>query len=316
MERNDSSAAMSSLAMYGRADEENSDDDQDKLNSPSISAIDNISDEETELPSSRPSSRTVLDEDYNSGSSATLPDKELTKKPLKRKPTRLVSYGKDDLESDEEEKSDEEEGEQDDLMSNEHVLNSSLNPEQASLLSRSVLNKAADEIEIPPEPTGKCSRHLQEKIAKLYEKMRRDGLNMVASIERRKDFRNPSICEKLIEYCGIDEKGTNYPPEIFDPHRWGKESFYDALDKAQTIEVNKREKEKKDKTKIEFVVGTKKISSEGPSDEKRRKSKWDAQPSVINIPGMINPAVINLTATGTKSTVIPAHGSITKKSSK
>ncbi|XP_033752325.1 SAP30-binding protein-like [Pecten maximus] len=316
MEKNDSSSAMSSLAMYGRADEEISDDEQEKLDTPSISAIDNISDEETELPGSRPSSRPVLEEDYNSGSSA--PDREPTKKPLKRKPTRLVSYAKDDLESDEEEKSDEEEEDEveDDIVSDERVLNSSLNPEQASLLSRSVLNKTADEIEIPPEPAGKCPRHLQDKIAKLYEKMRRDGLNMVASIERRKDFRNPSICEKLIEYCGIDEKGTNYPPEIFDPHRWGKESFYDALDKAQTIEVNKREKEKKDRTKIEFVVGTKKPTSDGPSDEKKRKSKWDAQPNVINIPGMINPAVINLTATGTKSTVIPAHGSITKKSSK
>lgn len=315
MERSDgSSANLASLAMYGIADGELSDDDQEKLHSPS--AVDNISDEETEMSGSRPTSRPVMKEEYNSGSS--VPDKEPTKKPFKRKPTMLVSYGKDDLESDEEEKSnDEEDEEQEDFLSHEHIFNSSLNPEQASLLSRSVLNKTADEIEIPPEPPGKCSRQLQEKIVKLYEKMRRGGLNMVASIERRKDFRNPSICEKLIEYCGIDEKGTNYPPEIFDPLRWGKESYYDALDKAQRIEFDKRDKEKKDKaTKIEFVVGTKKTASDGPSDEKKRKSKWDAQPNVINIPGMINPAVINLTATGTKSTVIPAHGTITKKSSK
>ena len=38
-----------------------------------------------------------------------------------------------------------------------------------------------------------------------------------------------SIYEKLIEFCGIDEKGTNYPPELYDPSIWGKESFYDAL---------------------------------------------------------------------------------------
>ena len=38
-----------------------------------------------------------------------------------------------------------------------------------------------------------------------------------------------SIYEKLIEHCGIDEKGTNYPPELYDPSIWGKESYYDAL---------------------------------------------------------------------------------------
>ena len=38
-----------------------------------------------------------------------------------------------------------------------------------------------------------------------------------------------SIYEKLIEFCGIDEKGTNYPPELYDPSIWGKESFYDCL---------------------------------------------------------------------------------------
>lgn len=33
--------------------------------------------------------------------------------------------------------------------------------------------------------------YFQEKITKLYYKMRREGLNTVASIERKKEFRNP-----------------------------------------------------------------------------------------------------------------------------
>lgn len=54
------------------------------------------------------------------------------------------------------------------------------------------------------------------------------------------------------------------------------------------------------------------------SDEKKRKSKWDSLPQVTGSrPGVVNPtAVASLTvsATGTKSTVIPAVGNITKKS--
>lgn len=36
-------------------------------------------------------------------------------------------------------------------------------------------------------------------------------------IQRKKEFRNPSIYEKLIQFCAIDELGTNYPKDMFDP---------------------------------------------------------------------------------------------------
>lgn len=41
---------------------------------------------------------------------------------------------------------------------------------------------------------------------------------------------------------------------------WGRDSYYDELAKAQKQEMDKREKDKKDRTKVEFVSGTKKIS--------------------------------------------------------
>ena len=42
--------------------------------------------------------------------------------------------------------------------------------------------------------------------------MQRTGANLNDSIQNKKHFRNPSIYEKLINFIGIDEKGTNYPP--------------------------------------------------------------------------------------------------------
>ncbi|CAI9607835.1 unnamed protein product [Staurois parvus] len=115
-----------------------------------------------------------------------------------------------------------------------------------------------DDIKIPPEPPGRCSNHLQEKIHKLYERKLKEGTDMNQIIQKKKEFRNPSIYEKLIQFCSIDELGTNYPKDMFDPHGWAEDSYYEALAKAQKIEMDKLEKAKKERTKIEFVTGTKK----------------------------------------------------------
>lgn len=73
---------------------------------------------------------------------------------------------------------------------------------------------------LPAEPKAKCPQELQEKITKMYEKMRTNNMDMNKLIQERKEFRNPSIYEKLIQFCDIDELGTNYPPEIYDPAQW------------------------------------------------------------------------------------------------
>lgn len=73
---------------------------------------------------------------------------------------------------------------------------------------------------LPPEPKGKCPQELQDKISNMYDKMRTNNMDMNKLIQDRKEFRNPSIYEKLIQYCDIDELGTNYPPELYDPMQW------------------------------------------------------------------------------------------------
>lgn len=44
-------------------------------------------------------------------------------------------------------------------------------------------------------------------------------------------FLSLSIYEKLIQFCSIDELGTNYPKDMFDPHGWSEDSYYEALGK-------------------------------------------------------------------------------------
>lgn len=182
-----------------------------------------------------------------------------------------------------------------------------------------------DDVQLPPEPNGRCSMELQEKIARLHERMLTSGLDMNSVIQRRKDFRNPSIYEKLIQFCSINEFGTNYSPQIYDPFRWGKESYYEELAKVQKAEMDRREKERKEKTKVEFVVGTAKrntstnLISGTDEDAKRRKSKWDqvgiatSIQTVVRPPGLVQQSTLTTTATGTKGTVISAFGSLPKK---
>ncbi|XP_008049541.1 SAP30-binding protein isoform X3 [Carlito syrichta] len=83
--------------------------------------------------------------------------------------------------------------------------------ELVASFSERVRNMSPDEIKIPPEPPGRCSNHLQDKIQKLYERKIKEGMDMNYIIQRKKEFRNPSIYEKLIQFCAIDELGTNYP---------------------------------------------------------------------------------------------------------
>ncbi|NXC80946.1 S30BP protein, partial [Cercotrichas coryphoeus] len=135
----------------------------------------------------------------------------------------------------------------------------------APSFSERVQNMSPDEIKIPPEPPGRCSNQLQDKIEKLYEKKMKEGMDMNSIIQKKKAFRNPSIYEKLIQFCSIDEFGTNYPKDMFDPHSWSEDSYYEALAKAQKIEMDKWKKAKKEHTKIEFVTGTKKGTTSAAS---------------------------------------------------
>uniref|UniRef100_A0A8C8CYH6 SAP30-binding protein n=1 Tax=Oncorhynchus tshawytscha TaxID=74940 RepID=A0A8C8CYH6_ONCTS len=262
-------------------------------------------------------------------------DSEADSDPEVEETVGLVSaaYGEDDIsrieDGDDKASGDEDSGE------SSHNSVSSLYPSNlVTLFSEKVRNMSPDKIRIPPEPPGRCSSHLQEKIQKLYEKNLHGDFDTNNHIQKKKEFRNPSIYEKLIQFCGIDELGTNYPKDMFDPHGWSEDSYYEALAKAQKVEMDKLEKAKKDRTKIEFVTGTKKgtiptnaavpttnTATTTATEAQKRKSKWDsavpvtlAQPALLTttatLPGVVS---VTTTASGTKTTVISAVGTIQKK---
>merc|ERR1712037_266822 len=150
-------------------------------------------------------------------------------------------------------------------------------------------------VKLPPEPPGHCSKELQEKIEGAWKNKVERGADYNRIIQAKKNFRNPSIYEKLIIHCNIDELGTNFPPNLYDGHLFGKESFYEELGKAQKSEMDKREKALEAKKKLG--------ESAKSQNAAHRKSKWDIQ-------GMSR--VTSGTA-GSAGTVISAFGSLNKK---
>ncbi|XP_030759137.1 SAP30-binding protein-like [Sitophilus oryzae] len=279
-----STSALASLtATYTDSEgeeEDNNEDVEKALRKKTTNPLQGSNSDQKSSTSSRPSSPSIVSTVF-----------------VKTKLAKLVSYHDDTIASDEEPEAD------DDIPQQIIFVNDEEKTQEAEMVE-------LDGVVIPPEPPGSCSAELQDKITKLYEKMQTQQMDMNSLIQKRKDFRNPSIYEKLIQYCGLNELGTNYPPNLYDPLKFGKESYYEELAKIQKAEMDKREKERKGKVK--FVSGTKKLEEEA----NKRKSKWDMPGGAsmkVNQPGLVAPPTLTTTATGTKSNVIPAFGSLPKK---
>lgn len=149
---------------------------------------------------------------------------------------------------------------------------------------------------LPSEPKTKPDPKLQETITNINQKVKNSDFDLNQYIQEKKEFRNPSIYDKLIQFCDLNELGTNFPPEIYDVSIYGPESFYEELAKAQKLEMDKLEKQKKENVKTEVII----------KDSTKRKSKWDQQaPSSA-------PSSITSSSTSGKTTVISAFGTLKK----
>lgn len=84
-------------------------------------------------------------------------------------------------------------------------------------------------------------REKMDEFYKVKERIREEkNQDLNYFIQKGKEFRNPSIYEKLIESCEIDEFGTNYSKDYYDPEGWSKESYYDSSLYKQTDDKNRK----------------------------------------------------------------------------
>ena len=229
-----------------------------------------------------------------SAKSASRPGSATSTPPVKK--MRLVSYGggeeddevdvtKSDAEDGEKEESEKSEREDDVVSMDLDSENNGEDDEEAKGAAASSLRHSTSTVEVeawtggvqlPPEPPGVCQPELQAQINRLYKKRVETGYDMNAYIQNNKAFRNPSIYEKLIAFCEIDEHGTNLPKELYDGYLFGPESSYDVLAKAQAADMEKREKKAaaaKGAAKPALVKDG--AAKKAGDEEGKRKSKWD-----------------------------------------
>lgn len=113
---------------------------------------------------------------------------------------------------------------------------------------------------LPPElassPPGEANPEVQARIARWLE-LQRDGRRLTDTLRSSRDYRNPEFFRKMVEYWEIDEHGTAFTPEMFNPGSLPVEDTIEEL-KKELIAEDKRKKAGKvaGTTKIEFTRGS------------------------------------------------------------
>ncbi|GLI61282.1 hypothetical protein VaNZ11_003631 [Volvox africanus] len=118
---------------------------------------------------------------------------------------------------------------------------------------------------LPPElrdplPTT-CSEELQARFAQYLDKLRTKGISLTDSITHRKDFRNPDFLQKLVDHFHVQEHGSAFPPEVFDPESLPTEDTIDQLIKALEREQERRARLREQQSaagtaRIDFTKGS------------------------------------------------------------
>jgi len=131
-------------------------------------------------------------------------------------------------------------------------------------------HKSIDLDKLLPEEPNNDELHvhidLQQNISKMIARKNHLGYSYIDMIEKNKNFKNPSIYEKLIEHHDIDECGTNFTPDIFNPRAFDDTCYYDQLRAEQATYMCELEKKKsKDRKK----------DKEPSNAVGKRVTKWD-----------------------------------------
>jgi len=106
---------------------------------------------------------------------------------------------------------------------------------------------------LPPEPSGKPNPEVQEKIRAFLQKKKAMGVTFNESMLQQKEFHNPYILSKIAETYKIDQTGSNYPRDTYNPRDIKESDKYDFLAKQQKKEEDKKAEERKNRTKVDFV---------------------------------------------------------------
>ncbi|CAN8290863.1 unnamed protein product [Cochlearia groenlandica] len=109
---------------------------------------------------------------------------------------------------------------------------------------------------LPPRPKEKCSEELQRKIDKFLS-LKKMGKSFNSEVRNRKEYRNPDFLVHAVSYQDIDQIGSCFKKDVFDPYGYDPSDFCDAIEVDMKHERERKEQESKKNQKLDFVsVGT------------------------------------------------------------
>uniref|UniRef100_A0ACD5VUT2 Uncharacterized protein n=1 Tax=Avena sativa TaxID=4498 RepID=A0ACD5VUT2_AVESA len=124
--------------------------------------------------------------------------------------------------------------------------------EEASDISTNVQNDDPLSRFLPPPVPTKCSVALQQKINKFLA-YQRTGKSFNAEVRNRKDYRNPDFLQHAVRYQEIDQIGTCFSKDVFNPYGYDKSDYYDEIEADMKRELERKEQEKKRNPKVDFI---------------------------------------------------------------
>ncbi|XP_074579211.1 uncharacterized protein LOC141835738 [Curcuma longa] len=129
-------------------------------------------------------------------------------------------------------------------------------PHVEAALTSSMEEKKDDSLSrfLPPAPSAECPKELQERFKKFLA-YKRAGKSFNADLRSRKDYRNPEFLQHAVWYQDIDEIGTCFSKEVFDPHGYDKSDYVDEIENDMRRAMERKEQERKMRQSVEFVSG-------------------------------------------------------------
>ncbi|KAK9076695.1 hypothetical protein SSX86_005029 [Deinandra increscens subsp. villosa] len=167
---------------------------------------------------------------------------------------------------------------QSDALNHKAKESESAKPEEAANITEEG-HKETDPLSkfLPPSPVTKCSDELQDKIIKFLLLKKKTGRSFNSEVRNRKEYRNPDFLLHAVTYQDIDQIGSCFSKDVFDPHGYDKSDYYDEIEADLKREVEKREQEKKKNQKIDFLSGGTQPATVIPT------------PKIVSIPAAVPP---------------------------
>ncbi|KAK2642472.1 hypothetical protein Ddye_024235 [Dipteronia dyeriana] len=142
-------------------------------------------------------------------------------------------------------------------QSESDTMNFALMEMEAAVLQETVeVSEEANPLDkfLPSPPKLKCSEELQRKIDKFLG-LKKIGKSFNAEVRNRKDYRNPDFLLHAVRYQDIDQIGSCFSKDVFDPHGYDQSDYYDEIEADMKREKERKDQENKRNQKVEFIPG-------------------------------------------------------------